>query len=57
MEQTIDFHVNNFTALSVVGVGVQDFEPLPPLALCPILKSGNYLTIYIDDYDSTSDTI
>jgi len=28
----IDFRINNFTALSVVGVGVQDFEPLPPLA-------------------------
>ncbi len=44
---TIDCHINNFTALSVVGVWVQDFEPIPPLALCQILKSGNYLTIYM----------
>ena len=42
----IDCHINNFTALSVVGVGVQDFEPLPPLDLCQILTSGNYVTIY-----------
>ena len=46
IKTNIDCHINNFTTLSVVGVGVQDFEPLPPLALCQILKSGNYLTIY-----------
>ncbi len=40
----IDCHTNNFTALSVVGVLQYAFLPL---ALCQILKSGYYLTIYI----------
>ncbi|MCD6185650.1 MAG: hypothetical protein J7K84_07665, partial [Deltaproteobacteria bacterium] len=39
----IDRHINNFTALSVVGVLQYAFLPL---ALCQILKAGNYLTIY-----------
>ncbi len=39
----IDFHINNFTALSVVGVLQYAFRPL---ALFQILQLGNYLKIY-----------
>ncbi|MCD6272533.1 MAG: ATP-binding protein [Deltaproteobacteria bacterium] len=38
-----DYHINNFTALSVVGELQCAFLPL---ALYQILKSGYYLTIY-----------
>jgi hypothetical protein len=44
---TIDCHINNFTALPVVGVGVEDFDPLLPLPLYQTLKSGDYLKVYI----------
>jgi len=37
----IDVHINNFTALSVVGVGVQDVEPLhSSYGLVPNFKIG-----------------
>ncbi len=39
----IDRHINNSTALSVVGVLQYAFLPL---ALCQILKSVDYLKIY-----------
>jgi len=38
-----DFHIINFTALSVVGVLQYTFHPL---ALRQILKADNYLKIY-----------
>ena len=43
-EGSIDCHIKNFTALSVVGVLQYAFLPL---TLFQILKLGNYLTIYM----------